>query len=101
MRRGLTALGIAEDRLLLEERSTSTAENFAFSKAVLVENGVEPASAVIAVVTNDFHCFRAKLLAQRQGLQTFGVSAPLPWRWLTANYEVREAFALAKTLIFD
>ena len=101
MRRGLAALGIAEDRLLPEERSTSTAENFAFSKELLRENGVDTDTAVIAVVTNDFHIFRAKLIAQREGLQTIGVPAELPWWWLTANYYLREAFALVKTLIFD
>ena len=88
-------------RLLLEERSTSTAENFAFSKAVLEEYGIDVDTAVIGVVTNDFHMFRAKLIAQKEGMQTVGVPAELPWWWLTANYYVREAFALAKTLIFD
>ena len=56
---------------------------------------------MIGVVTNDFHMFRAKLIAQREGLTTVGVPAELPWWWLTANYYVREAFALVKTLIFD
>lgn len=88
-------------RLLPEERSTSTAENFAFSKELLQEYGVDTEIAVIGVVTNDFHIFRAKLIAQREGLQTVGVPAELPWWWLTANYYIREAFALVKTLIFD
>ena len=88
-------------RCLLEERSTSTAENFVFSKEVLREYGIDTDTAVIGVVTNDFHIFRAKLIAQREGLQIVGVGAELPWWWLTANYYVREAFALVKTLIFD
>lgn len=88
-------------RYLLEEQSTNTAENFAFSKEVLQEHGIDTDTAVIAVVTNDFHMFRAKLIARREGLQTVGVPAELPWWWLTANYYVREAFALVKTLIFD
>ena len=88
-------------RYLLEDRSTSTAENFAFSKEVLRQHGINADTAVIGVVTNDFHCFRAKLIAQREGLQTVSVGAELPWWWLTANYYVREAFALVKTLIFD
>lgn len=88
-------------RYVLEDRSTSTAENFAFSKALLEEQGIDTDTAVIGVVTNDFHMFRAKLIAQREGLTTVGVPAELPWWWLTANYYVREAFALVKTLIFD
>lgn len=88
-------------RYLLEDHSTSTAENFAFSKALLEEQDIDTYTAVIGVVTNDFHMFRAKLIAQREGLTTVGVPAELPWWWLTANYYVREAFALVKTLIFD
>ena len=100
MRRTLTALGAEEERLL-EDRSTSTAENFAFSKALLEEYGVDPSTAVIGVVTNDFHMFRARLIAHREGLTTVGAPAELPWWWLTANYYLREAFAMVKTLIFD
>lgn len=101
MRRGLTALGVEEGRLWLEDRSTSTAENFAFSKAVLEARGVETDTAVIAVVTSDFHCFRAHLIAGRVGLATFDLPAEVPWRLLSMNYYVREFFALGKTLIFD
>ena len=72
------------DRLLLEERSTSTAENFAFSKTLLEEAGIDTEEAVIAVVSNDFHLFRAKLIAEREELQIIGVPAELPWWWLTA-----------------
>ncbi|MDY3692640.1 MAG: YdcF family protein [Dysosmobacter sp.] len=101
MRRQLTAMGIGESRLLLEERSTSTAENFAFSKEVLRQAGIDPETAVVAVVTNDFHCFRAHLIAQREGLTVLDVPAEVPWLLLNANYYVREFFALGKTLIFD
>lgn len=101
MRRSLAAAGIAEERLLLEEQSTSTAENFAYSKAVLEDAGVNTENAVIAVVTNDFHSVRAQLIAGQAGLTTLSVSAKLPWWWLSANYYVREYFALAKTIVFD
>ena len=86
---------------LLEERSTNTAENFRYSKELLAANGVNTETAVIAVVTNDFHCFRAHMIARREGLHVVGVSAELPWWWLTANYYVREAFAVVKTALFD
>ncbi|MBR5470841.1 MAG: YdcF family protein [Oscillibacter sp.] len=98
----LTAHGVEESRLLLEEQATSTAENFAFSKACLAAAGIDAATEPIAVVTNDFHLFRAQLIAVRQGYtDTFGVPAELPWWWLTANYYARESFAMVKTLIFD
>lgn len=98
MRRSLRP---GNNRFLLEERSANTAQNFAFSKALLEEYGLDTRTAVIAVVTNDFHCFRAHLIAQRQGLRIVDVPAELPWWWLTANYYVREAFAVVKTVLFD
>lgn len=102
MRRALWKEDEAENaRLLLEERSTNTAENFRFSKALLEEWGLDTETATIAVVTNDFHCFRAHMIAQKQGLQTVDVPAELPWWWLTANYYLREAFAVVKTALFD
>ena len=88
-------------RYILEERSTSTVENLAFSKALLQERGIDTDTAVIGVVTNDFHIFRATLIAEREGMTVVGFPAELPWWWLTTNYYVREAFALGKTLLFD
>lgn len=102
MRRALWTGDEAEDaRFLLEDRSTNTAQNFRYSKALLEEHGVDTGTAVVAVVTNDFHCFRARMIARRQGLETVGVPAELPWWWLTANYYLREAFAVVKTALFD
>ena len=93
--------GEGNGRYLLEERSTNTAQNFAYSKALLEEYGLDTGTATVAVVTNDFHCFRAHIIAQRQGLETIDVPAELPWWWLTANYYLREAFAVVKTALLD
>lgn len=102
MRRALWTEDAAENaRYLLEERSTNTAENFRYAKALLEEQGLDLETAVIAVVTNDFHCFRAHMIAQKQGLHTLDVPAELPWWWLSANYYLREAFAVVKTALFD
>lgn len=100
MRRSL-GTGDGADRFLLEEASVNTAQNFAFSKALLEEYGLDTRTAVIAVVTNDFHCFRSHMIARKQGLNTVAVPAELPWWWLTANYYLREAFAVVKTALFD
>ncbi|MCI8397975.1 MAG: YdcF family protein [Oscillibacter sp.] len=100
MRRALSSAS-ESNQLLLEDQSRNTAENFRNSKALLEENGVDTETAMIAVVTNDFHCFRAHMIAQKNGLQTIDIPAELPWWWLTANYYAREAFAVVKTAIFD
>lgn len=87
----LTAHGIEGDRLLKEERSTSTQENLQFSAEVI---GTKEAS--VGILSNNFHVYRAKLLAQKQGyMQVHGISAKSDWR-LQVHYLVREFFALIK-----
>lgn len=99
----LTERGIDGGRLILEDQSTSTAENLAFSKPLLETAGIDMDTARVAVVTSSFHIFRAELTARRQGMKAAGVPAELPvsFAYLTVNYYLREAFALVKTVIFD
>ena len=98
----LTARGVDPARLILEEQAGNTAENFAFSKELLKGQDIDPAEGRVAVVTNDFHIARSRLIAARQGYgNAFGVPAELPWFHLEVNYYLREAFAMVKTWIFD
>lgn len=98
----LTDHGVDGDRLILEEAASTTAENFAFSRGLLTEAGVDPSRATVAVVTNDFHIARAKLLAARNGYgHAVGVPAELPWVHLQINYYLREAFAMVKSFLLD
>jgi len=90
-----------DSRLLREGKATSTAENFKYSREVLLENGIDPETATIAVVTNDFHMYRTHLIARRAGVEIIGLPADLPWWWVDLACTVRESFALVKTLIFD
>lgn len=81
--------GVKEDRILQEDKSTSTWENLVFSRR-LIKDVEQP----VAIVTNDFHVFRALLIAKRAGYQNiFGIAAssnPV----LQLNYLVREFFAI-------
>ena len=98
----LTAHGVEPGRLILEDQASNTAENFALSKPLLYEAGVDPAEGRVAVVTNDFHIARAELIAAREGYgDVVGIPAPLPWVHLEINYTLREAFAMVKTFLFD
>ena len=98
----LTERGVEPERLILEDQAADTAENFAFSRELLAEAGVDPAEDTVAVVSNDFHLARAELIARRQGYgDVAGIPAPLPWPHLTVNYYLREAFALVKTFLLD
>lgn len=100
MRRFLVDHGITDERILKEDRSTSTMENFRFSKAILVRQPGFQTSERVAVITNDFHLFRSKILARRNGLNPVGIPSPTPW-YLVPNVYLREYFAVVKSLIFD
>ena len=98
----LTEHGVEPERLILEDQASNTAENFALSKPLLYEAGVDPARDTVAVVTNDFHIARSELIASREGYgHVVGIPAPLPWAHLEINYHLREAFALVKTFLLD
>lgn len=72
MRRALSAAGIAEERLILEDRSTSTAENMRFAYALA---GSPDVSAGVA--TSNFHIYRAVRIARNAGWrEVYGLSAP-------------------------
>lgn len=96
----LVARGIPESRLILEARSTDTAENMRFSKVALKQQGVDPATASITVVTNDFHMLRAKMLAKRAGLQVTGYSSRTPEYTIPKAY-TRELAAYINSFLFD
>lgn len=68
----LTDMGISPDRLLLEDKSETTAENLRFSKAILEERQL---GSTVTVITTDFHQFRAGLLAEKEGLTVYTVRA--------------------------
>ncbi len=99
MRRFLVSRGIDENRIWLEDRSTSTMENFKFSKKVIEENSGKPVSE-ITFITNSFHILRSKLLASRNGLKAHAISCETPVQVIVQMY-VREYFALIKSLLVD
>ena len=96
----MKADGVPEHLLLLEARSRNTAENLLFSMELLQKAGID-CSRPIRIITSDFHCFRAHLIARRAGLAVFDIPARTDWPLLNANYYVREFFALGKTLLLD
>lgn len=100
MRRFLVEHEISDERILKEESSTSTMENFRFTKEILVRQPGFHASEQVAVITNDFHLFRSKILARRNGLNPVGIPSPTPW-YLVPNVYLREYFAVVKSQIFD
>lgn len=95
MRRYLKERGVLEERVIIEEKSTSTRENIRYSAELLKERGLDRA----VIVTNDFHQFRAELYARRNGLTVGHHSNKTP-RYNLLNYWVREWAALFSAVIF-
>ncbi|MGL4762426.1 MAG: YdcF family protein [Sarcina sp.] len=102
MRRYLVDGGIPNEQIVLEDKSTSTFENFKFSKNIIESKTGEYIEDLdIKVFTNGFHCMRSYFLGKRLGygeLSTYGTSTPPS---LTPYYYFREVFAFAKSIVFD
>lgn len=83
--------GIDESRILTEEASTSTIENFRFSKAII--DGTLGADATVAFVTTGFHVYRAGRVARAEGVAAYGVPAGDVW-YLALNNFMRESVGI-------
>ena len=93
MFQALTAMGIDKSRLWMEDQSTSTWENLKFTLALIQEKtGNTPDT--MALVTSEYHLFRAGLFADRLGLNILGVPAATTLLPLKINYFIREAVAV-------
>jgi len=100
MARYLIARGIDESRIWKEDKSTNSHENINFAKAIMIENGMDTENIKVAIVTNEFHLYRAKLTAQKAGLDPVGVAAETPGLHRKLIYYFREAFSLLNEVIF-
>lgn len=72
MERYLISRGVPQNKILKEDKSTSTKENFEFSKAILDQKFT---NYTAAYVTNDFHVYRAGLMAKSAGLNPRHIGA--------------------------
>lgn len=86
----LLECGIPEERLVLEDRSVSTRENLQFTQEILRERELD---GQIAIVTNEFHEYRAFLIADKLGIDTTAVPARTYWQ-LFPTYLVREWYGV-------
>lgn len=84
--------GVPPEVVLVENESRNTDENLGNTAALLASRGI---TGPIAVVTSDFHAFRAALLMRRHGLAGYGVGTPTaPYYWPSAV--IREFFAVLR-----
>ena len=85
----LTAMGISEDRVWMEDKATSTWENLNFSLNLIEEKtGVRPTT--IGLLSSEYHLYRAMLQAKAYGVETTGIPATTKWVALRINNYLRE-----------
>lgn len=94
IKEGLCSMGIEEERLYLEDKSTTTLENIAFAKQFISEQ-----EASIVIVTSDFHTLRGKTMAENAGfskVETLGAKTDPVMR---LHYYTREVLTWGKYLL--
>ncbi len=90
-KRYLLQHGVPAGSIVVEDRSTSTAENFRFAKKLL-DNRLRPGYR-IAFVTNEYHVWRAARTAAREGLDASHLHSATRWYMVPSSY-LRESIAL-------
>lgn len=86
--------GVPQNKIILEDRSTDTNENISFSMEFITDK-----NAKVAIVTNNFHVFRAVHIARAKGLTNVCGIAASSDEILFVNYCVREAVGIMKDFL--
>lgn len=93
MRTYLVAQGIDADRIVEEEQSTNTRENFRYSLTLI------PEGATVGVLTNNFHMKRALYLAGKMGIENPVAIVADSTVLYAPNNVLREVFGLIKDMV--
>ena len=92
MKRYLVSKGVPDGMIIEESNSTSTFENFEFSKDIA---DTLPGGDKIVFVTSRFHIYRASRYAAGAGFEAHHIGARVPFYELPSNY-LREMLAVVK-----
>lgn len=91
----LEECGISRERIRLEDRSTSTRENLRFTAKF-----VDRERDKIVIVTNDFHIYRASVIARQEGYRKVLLLPADSNPVFQLNYLVREFFGVIHVWFF-
>ena len=96
MYRWLMGRGISPARLYKEDASENTRENFYYSAELLkiLNNGELPDK--VAVVSSEYHLYRAKAFAELAGIEAVCIPAKTTYPVLRFNYFIREGVAVLR-----
>ena len=99
MKRYLVDKGVPEEKIIMEDKSTSTITNFRNSYKIMYENNLSEYSVVF--VTNGYHVYRAKEYAESEGFKGIThLGTDIIWYTIPMNY-LREMLAVLKMWVFD
>jgi len=84
----LVKRGIEKERIILEDKSKTTAQNFINAKKLINLEGRR-----VAFLSSEFHLMRADMIAKRCNFHCSTVAAPSPKKLLLKNY-IREFWAI-------
>lgn len=86
--------GISKERIIMEDKSTSTKENLEFSSQF-----IDISKDSVVIITSDFHVFRSVKIAEKMGYTNVeGQAAPSLWYLIPTNY-AREFMAVVKDFL--
>lgn len=91
MRQYLVNIGISDDRILMEDKSTNTWENMVFSGTL-----IDRENDRVVLVTNNFHMFRALQIAKKQGYKNVEGLAASTLTAMVPNNLLREFLGVVK-----
>lgn len=86
MRNYLLSLGIPDEHIIIEDRSTDTHQNMLYSKQI-IDSRTENANVIYA--TTNYHVFRSGIKARQVGMTAAGIGSRTRW-YYWPNALVRE-----------
>lgn len=87
----LVRQGIDASRVIVEDKASDTEENLRYSFALLEDR--PDAGKQAAIVTSEFHMYRALSMAKEYAYECSALPAKTPW-WLYPTYTVREMYGI-------
>ena len=97
MKRYLVRKGISEDRIIVEDKSTSTFENIKNAFEITDAMGM---SRDVTIATSEYHIYRASLIARSQGAGKVTSAPSFTDLNLVPAYWVREWLGISHFFVF-
>jgi uncharacterized SAM-binding protein YcdF (DUF218 family) len=99
MKTYLVEKGIPEEKIIMEDKSTSTITNFRYSREIMEKEGMSLDSVVF--VTNAYHIYRAASYSVDEGFEDIAhLGTDIIWYTIPMNY-MREMLAVVKMWVLD